>query len=102
MHPGDMRKGPGMYRRHYAPKSPVRLVDRPLQGDECGLTFAPNSSEFQVKMPKEPRAYGAVLYGALKQLDSKSPKTIVVEEPPETPEWEAVWDRLRKASASLQ
>lgn len=101
MPPSEVRKAPGMYRRHYAPNSPVRLVDRPLQSDECGLTFAPSTNALQVKMPKEPRAYGAVLYGALKQLDLKKPKAILVEEPPETPEWEAVWDRLRKASASL-
>jgi L-threonylcarbamoyladenylate synthase len=100
--PSEVRKAPGMYRRHYAPKSPVRLVDRPLQSDECGLTFSANESEMLLKMPKEPRAYGAVLYGALKQLDSKGPKVILIEEPPELPEWEAVWDRLRKASASLQ
>ena len=100
--PSEVRKSPGMYRRHYAPKSPVQLIDRTLQPGECGLTFSANISEMQVKMPREPRAYGAVLYGALKQLDSKSPKLILVEEPPETPEWEAVWDRLRKASASLQ
>ncbi|MFM9874013.1 MAG: L-threonylcarbamoyladenylate synthase [Fimbriimonadaceae bacterium] len=102
MAPSEIRKAPGMYRRHYAPNSPVRLVDRTLQEDECGLTFSANGSEFLVKMPKEPRAYGAVLYGALKQLDLKKPKAILIEEPPETPEWEAVWDRLRKASASLQ
>lgn len=101
MPPSEVRKAPGMYRRHYAPNAPVRLVDRTLQADECGLTFAPNASEQQVKMPKEPRAYGAVLYGALRQLDRRAPRAILVEEPPETPEWEAVWDRLRKASASL-
>lgn len=100
--PSGIRKAPGMYRRHYAPRSPVQLVGRPLESGECGLTFAANTSEMQVKMPREPRAYGAVLYGALKQLDLKSPSEILVEEPPETPEWEAVWDRLRKASASLQ
>jgi L-threonylcarbamoyladenylate synthase len=99
--PSEVRRSPGMYRRHYAPRSPVRLVDRALQDDECGLTFGAVQSSLQVKMPKEPRAYGAVLYGALKQLDSKGPKAILVEEPPEGVEWEAVWDRLRKASASL-
>lgn len=101
MPPEEVRKSPGMYRRHYAPSSPVRLVDRGLQADEVGLTFGAAQSELQVKMPKDARAYGAVLYSALKQLDLRKPKAILVEEPPEGAEWEAVWDRLRKASANL-
>ncbi len=100
--PGHLRKSPGLYRRHYAPKNHVVLVTERIPPDACGLTFSETQGPRQIKMPKDPRAYGAVLYSALARLDSQSPNQILIEEPPVEPEWEAVWDRLKKASASLR
>lgn len=100
--PSDLRKSPGLYRRHYAPKSHVELICERLPEDESGLTFSEARSAGQIKMPRDPMAYGAVLYSALARLDAQSPARILVEEPPLEAEWEAVWDRLRKASASVR
>ena len=97
--PIDVRRSPGMYRRHYAPKAAVRLVDQVPAG-EAGLTFGEAGPQ-QIKMPRDAKAYGAVLYGALRHLDQAGTSTIFVEMPPDEPAWEAVLDRLRKASASL-
>lgn len=98
--PTYLRKSPGMYRRHYAPKAVLKLVETVGDGD-AGLVFGEGRSARQVKMPRDPKAYAAGLYGALRKLDLMGVETIYVEEPPEKPEWEAVLDRLRKASSSL-
>jgi L-threonylcarbamoyladenylate synthase len=90
------RRSPGQYRRHYAPRTPVVLVEI-LQRTDVGLTFH-QPAPGQISMPREPAAYAAVLYSALRELDQKNVERIVVQKPPETPEWEVVWDRLRKAT----
>jgi hypothetical protein len=48
--------------------------------------------------PDFPRAYGAYLYEAFHLFDERGIVEICIQKPPDTPEWEAVWDRLRKAS----
>jgi len=51
-----------------------------------------------VAMPPDPAAYAHRIYSVLQELDRARVDTIYVEEPPATPEWEAVRDRLRRAS----
>lgn len=92
------RKSPGMYARHYAPKAKVVLVKR-LRADQAGLTFGKPASEVQLKMPDDARAYMAALYDAMYRLDRAGVESIYVQSPPQRPEWEAVNDRLAKASA---
>lgn len=99
--PPDVRKSPGMYRRHYAPNARVVLVDSLTEG-QIGLSFEEPANPQQIRMPDDPIAYGAVLYTALRRLDKPETDTIFVQEPPDEPLWEAVLDRLRKASASLR
>lgn len=98
--PPSVRKGPGMYHRHYAPKAVLKMVEK-LEPGQPGLGFGSASGPDQVKMPMDAKAYAFQLYSAIRQLDMKGIDTIYVEHPPEKPEWEAVLDRLRKASASL-
>jgi L-threonylcarbamoyladenylate synthase len=50
-------------------------------------------------MPRTPQGYAAQLYAVLHALDAAGVERIVVEMPPETEEWLAVRDRLRRASA---
>ncbi len=88
---------PGMYPRHYSPKTPVRLVDR-LDPSMAGLTFGEPSSLVQMKMPRSAGAYASVLYDCLHHLDALDQAVIFVERPPDDPEWEAIRDRLTKAS----
>jgi L-threonylcarbamoyladenylate synthase len=50
-------------------------------------------------MPPEPREYAARLYAVLHDLDSRGFNILVVDLPPNLPEWLAVRDRLRRAAA---
>jgi L-threonylcarbamoyladenylate synthase len=96
--PPSVKLGPGMYPRHYAPKA--RLVIVPALDDgQPGLTFREPNAPGQLKMPEDPAAYGACLYRMLRRLDKEGVPAIYVENPPSDPDWEAVHDRLRKASA---
>jgi L-threonylcarbamoyladenylate synthase len=93
---GGVKRAPGMYPRHYAPKTRLHLVTE--LGTQAGLAFGAADSPNQRLMPSDPELYAAQLYGALYELDQLGLDSIHVEKPPETAEWEAVWDRLRKAS----
>jgi L-threonylcarbamoyladenylate synthase len=98
MPPADSeRRSPGMYARHYAPRAVLKLVSE-LGAGQPGLTLGTPLSPRQIKMPADPRAYSAALYDSLHRLDRLRVKVIYVQEPPSTPEWEAVIDRLEKAS----
>jgi L-threonylcarbamoyladenylate synthase len=92
----DERRSPGMYARHYAPNSPLYVVDK-LAPDQNGLVFDAPQNSGQVKMPLDPLAYASCMYDALYRLDQMRPQAIYVQKPPSRPEWEAVQDRLAKA-----
>ena len=94
---GGEKRSPGMYPRHYAPRTPVRLVDK-IRPEATGLTFGSPGNERQIRMPDDPMAYASRLYRALSQLDRLGDRSIDVETPPSSPEWAAVNDRLTKAS----
>lgn len=51
------------------------------------------------RMPSEARAYAHALYAALHDLDDAGVEAIYVETPPSGDAWEAIHDRLRRASA---
>lgn len=97
MPPADIRRSPGMYARHYAPKAEVRLVEKAPSG-EIGLVFGKPAHDMQIRMPADPRAYGAMLYSALRRMDQEGAEVVFVELPPASQEWEAILDRLKKAS----
>jgi L-threonylcarbamoyladenylate synthase len=99
----------GGLEKHYAPKTPARLVpthelDREIAKLEAGaavLAFSrPDERvDFWLRMPRTPAAYAQKLYAALRELDGAKCRTILIESPPAEPAWEAVLDRLRKATA---
>lgn len=91
-------RSPGLHRRHYSPKARLELVERLAPG-RPGLCFGQAVGDLQIHMPRDPEAYGAALYDALHRLDQMGVTLIEVEKPSESPEWEAVWDRLRRAVA---
>jgi L-threonylcarbamoyladenylate synthase len=95
--PDATHRSPGMYQRHYAPKAALRLVES-LDSRMAGLTFGEPQSGNQIKMPESVGAYSSMLYDCLHRLDGMGVKTIYVQLPPEGLEWEAVRDRLQKAS----
>ena len=90
-----VRRSPGMYARHYAPNTPIRVVDH-LASCESGLTFG-DASPDQIKMPTVPEEYAAKLYAALHEMDRRNVGSIAIEALPDGDEWEAVRDRLIRA-----
>lgn len=89
---------PGQHKRHYAPQTPLLLVDD--LGDERGVTFGPARAQGQVAMPEEPTAYMQQLYAVLHAQDQLGQSEIYWECPPSSAEWSAVLDRLRRASTT--
>jgi L-threonylcarbamoyladenylate synthase len=97
----------GGLERHYAPRTPARLVpthalDREiaaLKDRVAVLAFSrPDERvDFWLRMPREPQAYAQRLYAALRELDSANCEQILVEAPPDNAEWAAVRDRLKRA-----
>jgi L-threonylcarbamoyladenylate synthase len=97
----------GGLERHYSPRTPARLVPTHLLDKEIAqfgdrvavLAFArPDERvDFWLRMPREPQGYAQRLYGALRELDGTGCQLILIEAPPETPEWAAVRDRLVRA-----
>jgi L-threonylcarbamoyladenylate synthase len=90
-------RAPGMYPRHYAPATPVRLAVG-LAESEAGITFGEPGNVNQVLLSSDPAEYAARLYATLRDLDGRGLDEIVIELPPQTPEWEAVLNRLSKAA----
>jgi len=97
----------GGLERHYAPRTPARLVptynlDKEiarLKEKVAVLAFSrPDERvDYWLRMPRDPQSYAQKLYGALRELDSAGCDEILVEAPPEAPEWAAVRDRLLRA-----
>ena len=104
----DSPRHPGGLERHYAPKTPARLVpphelDREiarLRDKLAVLAFSrPDERvEYWLRMPREPLGYAQRLYAALRELDDAQCESILIEAPPETPEWAGVRDRLVRAT----
>ena len=106
---GPAPRHSGGMEKHYAPKTPARLVpthdlDREIARLKTGaavLAFSrPDERvDFWLRMPRDPVTYAQKLYAALRELDDANCRTILIEAPPAEPGWEAVLDRLRKATA---
>ena len=98
----------GGLERHYAPKTPALLVPAHALDSEIakrGASVAvlaysrPDERvEYWIRMPREPRAYAHRLYAALRELDGANCSAILIESPPETAEWDAIRDRLSRAT----
>lgn len=117
--PKDMEKihAPGAMEVHYAPNAQTVLcsieqIKKVLEGQvyegkpKFGiLTFkkeTPTLVDSQIiTMPDESKSYGHDLYNALRQLDNARVDIILVEYPPQTEDWAAINDRLKKAAKQL-
>lgn len=103
------RVSPGLARRHYAPKTPLRLLERGMlvqaareAGHAAIITLgpAPEGMEPAVlrELPADPILYAAALYATLHQLDELGVREILIEHPPAEADWLAVRDRLQRAA----
>ncbi len=102
---------------HYAPTTPLRIhstelirqhafalgaqnlraVVMPWSGID--LTSLSTHASIQIhSMPANPVLYGRQLYATLRHFDQAELDYLLVEAPPELPEWLAIADRLQRAS----
>jgi L-threonylcarbamoyladenylate synthase len=104
------RSSPGMSHKHYSPQAAVKMVPAAKLAEVIATAEGPvgafvlagallNPNATVTQMPADPVAYGAILYTELHRMDDAGVKTLVIEEVPNAPGWEAVRDRLRRASA---
>ncbi len=93
------RKSPGMYPKHYAPRSPVQIVED-LKPGQAGLILSSPNGPNQVVMPSVASEYARQLYQALFDMDRMRIGTIFIQSPPRSAEWDSVWDRLTKIVGS--
>ncbi len=84
-------ESPGQQRRHYAPRTPFVLLE--TEAD------VPEGRGRMIDMPADPKPFAAALYAELHKADREGWDWIAIRQPPETPEWAGVLDRLRRASA---
>ena len=97
---------PGMHPRHYSPRTRLLLVsDGVVPGEGSGAYLQLHAASLRevgksVAMPSDPVEYAAELYRTLHRLDRENYDWIAVDTPPDSSEWEAVRDRLKRAAAS--
>jgi len=97
---------PGMHLRHYSPRTSLLLVTAgrlPEQGQGIYLQLLHPPARANVaarQMPHAAADYAAVLYRELHDADAGNYDWIAVDLPPNTPDWEAVHDRLRRAASN--
>jgi L-threonylcarbamoyladenylate synthase len=96
---------PGLHPRHSRPVTPLLLTgssDLPQKGRGAFLWLTkPAPAGELIEMPRQAAPYAAILYRTLHHLDRQGFDWIAVEEPPDTPEWAAVRDRLKRASSGF-
>ena len=103
----------GALAAHYAPRTPLRLVEPALLVDEA-VALAGEGSRVTVlahstadpqdarltwrTLPADPAAYAQGLYASLRALDALGADFILIEALPGGPGWRAVADRLGRAA----
>jgi len=109
-------RAPGMMAVHYAPSTMAMLcpADRlteiiqelTLREKRIGilaynhLDQAENRLTRVIRMPEQAEDYAKALYTSLRELDSLQLDMILVEKPPNTGAWQAINDRLHKATST--
>lgn len=99
----------GNMRQHYQPEKPlyIRTLPELMALVESGsniaiihysdLGVAKNQVSYQ--LPMEKAGYARLLYATLYSIDATDVDTIYLEALPETPEWSAINDRLKRAAS---
>ncbi len=105
----------GMMAVHYAPATRALLCPAALlpehyrqlsgQGKKIGLMvlqrLADTAPAAQILMPTDADLYAQALYASLRKLDTLCLDIILIEQPPDHDGWQAIHDRLGKASSRL-
>ena len=91
---------PGMHPRHYSPRTRLVVVKEGEPLPSGRGVYLSRGATGSAPMPPDAATYAAVLYDTLHRLDREGWDWIAVQDVPETPEWDAIADRLRRASAT--
>jgi L-threonylcarbamoyladenylate synthase len=117
--PEAVARSPGQMAKHYSPRTELRLVDendllddtsealragRPIavvqfSRRKPSVKEVTTASGRRAYLPRDPEHAAPLLYDTLHRLDQLGLDLILVELPPDTPEWAAVRDRLKRAAA---
>jgi L-threonylcarbamoyladenylate synthase len=113
----ELPRSPGLLRKHYAPKAKLlilswrddahlhrQLATRNLQPATTHViahTCIPSGTRFvRVSViPHDAEAFARAIYAELHRCDEEGAGAIIVEAPPDSPDWRALKDRLRRAAA---
>jgi L-threonylcarbamoyladenylate synthase len=106
----EQAASPGTSPRHYAPRTPVAVLDRYellLRLRETGKPIAAmmvgeaavESPHQLIAMPEDAEAYAAQFYDALRRADAMGVSAILIERPPHAGGlWRAIHNRLQRAT----
>jgi L-threonylcarbamoyladenylate synthase len=112
--PADAPRAPGTLAAHYAPRTPLALMEGDLalelaaslarQGRRVAvLALSARRPLLEgidwVAAPQDAEGYAHALYASLRRLDDAGCDMIIAEQPPRAPEWAAINDRLARAAA---
>jgi len=114
--PGSTLKSPGLFKKHYAPKAKLltlawrddadllgQILFRKIRAGNVHViahTQIPSDKSFAgvSVIPHDAEAFARGLYAELHRCDEAGVEAIVVEAPPDLPEWLGIADRLRRAA----
>jgi L-threonylcarbamoyladenylate synthase len=101
-------KAPGQHQLHYSPRTPIHLFTSraDLISQANGRTAAlllgtgavPNCSYFELN--NNANDFAQKLYDTLHKMDALHVEKLLIETPPNAPEWLAILDRLTRAAHS--
>jgi L-threonylcarbamoyladenylate synthase len=101
----EVRPSPGMDARHYAPGARLVVAHSReaaiAMASELGaalVVVGPCDVTAAHVLPRDPEQASRELYALLHAIDASGASVIVVEAPPAEPGWEAIADRLGRAS----
>ena len=115
--PAVQIKSPGLLEKHYAPKARLLILSWNDEAElasklgELGIdsksahilahAVVPSGSNFHgvSVIPHDPEAYARALYAELHRADQGGVMVIIAEAVPDEPRWQAIADRLGRASA---
>jgi len=112
-------RAPGTLQAHYAPRARLRQMSREalrealqrLDPTALGVAVYSRTAAAALyptgplkahhrAMPDDAAEAGRELFAVLRELDTPDVDLIWVEQPPDTPQWEGVRDRLQRAAAA--
>ncbi len=114
--PAGPLKSPGLFKKHYAPKARLVVLN---WRDDADLESRIQNSKFEIRnchiiahtqipsdqpfagvsvIPHDAEAFARALYSELHRCDETGAGVIIVEAPPDLPEWSGIADRLRRAA----